>query len=203
MTETSTDRQNAANSAQPGSVEAATSGETELDTLLREYETGQKPEPNSNIDVARVLKGLKPVVDYAQNRMAKDQEDVVKGDIDSAFKFVTETEGLKTLEPDDVRGFLEAYSVSHPDFAKAFENRGNNPEGWNAALGKGRDWMTDRFAKFSGSTERNDIEAATAAVTETTDQVPSGKDGPTAKQMFDMSGVEWESYMDAEIAKAG
>ncbi len=198
-----TEKQSAADSTHPGSTEGAASGESELDTLLKEYETDRTPEVKPNGDVARVLKGLKPVVDYAQDRMVKDQQDAVKSDIDNAFKFVTETDGLKTLEPDDVRGFLEAYGASRPDFAKAFENRSTNPEAWTAALGKGRDWMTERFAKFSGSTDRGDIEAATAAVTDTTDQVPDSKGGTTPHQMFAMSGTEWESFMDAEIAKAG
>lgn len=197
-----TERQNAADDAQPGGAEAAASGESELDTLLKEYETDRTPETKPNGDVGRVVKALQPVVDYARNSMARDQADAVKGDLDTAFKFVTEADGLKTLEPDDVRGFLEAYGANHPNFAKAFENRSKNPEVWNEALGKGRDWMTERFAKFSSSTDRGDIEAAQAAVTGTTDQVPDAKDGPSVPDMFAMSDVQWENFMDTESARA-
>ncbi|KKN39052.1 hypothetical protein LCGC14_0747420 [marine sediment metagenome] len=199
-----TEGQNAADGAQPGGAEAVASGESELDTLLKEYETDRTPETKPERgDVRQVVKALQPVVEYARNSMAKDQADAVQGDLDTAFKFVTETDGLKTLEPDDVRGFLEAYGANHPDFAKAFENRSKNPEAWTEALGKGRDWMTERFAKFSSSTDRGDIEAAQAAVTGTTDQVPDSKDGPSSADMFAMSDTKWESYMESELDKAG
>lgn len=198
-----TERQNAADDAQPGGAEAAASGESELDTLLKEYETDRTPETKPNGDVGRVLKGLKPLVDYAQDRMAKDQADAVQGDLDNAFKFVTEQDELKSLKPAVVRGFLEAYGVDHPDFAKAFQNRKAQPEAWNEALGKGRDWLKEEFSGFSKSDERGDIEAAQAAVTGTTDQVPEAKGGPTPTEMFAMSDMQFENYLDSELAKAG
>lgn len=197
-----TERQKAADDAQPGGAEAATSGESELDTLLAEYETDRTPETKPTGDVGRVLKGLKPIVEYAQDRMAKDRADAVQGDLDNAFKFVTEQEELKSLKPAVVRGFLEAYGVDHPDFAKAFQNRQKSPEAWNEALTKGRDWLKEEFSGMSKSDDRGDIEAAQAAVTGTTDQVPDAKEGPSVPAMFEMSDVQWESFMDTESAKA-
>ena len=198
-----TENQNAADDAQPGGAEAASSGESELSTLLKEYETDRTPDTKPNGDVGRVLKALQPVVDYAKDSMAKGREDAVKADLDNAFKFVTEKDELKSLTPSTVRGFLEAYSVDHPDFAKAFQDRKANPETWTEALDKGRDWLTQEFSGFSKSDERGDIEAAQAAVDGTTDQVPDAKDGLSSNQMFDMSDVAWEKYMDSELAKAG
>lgn len=196
-----TENQNATDSAQPGSTEGASSGESELDALLKEYETDRTPE-KPNGDTALLMKGLKPVIEYAQGRMVKDQADVVKGDLDDAYKFVTEQEELKTLKSSTVRGFLEAYSVDHPDFAKAFQNRAESPEQWKEALSKSRDWLKEEFTGMSQTSDRDDIEAAQAAVTDTTDEVPTGKGGKTAAEMFAMSGVEWQNYMDAELAKA-
>ena len=198
-----TEKQNATDDAHPGGAEAVSSGESELDTLLKEYETDRNVETKPNGDVARVLKGLAPIVEYAKDRMVKDQNDVVQTDLDNAFKFVTEQDELKSLKPSTVRGFLEAYGVDHPDFAKAFQNRQANPEAWTQALTKGRDWLKEEFAGISKSDERGDIEAAQAAVTGTTDQVPEAKDGPTPAEMFAMSGTEWESFMEAELAKTG
>ncbi len=198
-----TENQNTADDAQPGGAEAASSGESELDSLLKEYETDRTSETKSNGDVGRLVKGLQPVIEYARDRMVKDQNDAVQGDLDSAFKFVTEQDELKSLKPSTVRGFLEAYGVDHPDFAKAFQNRGKNPEVWTEALSKGRDWLKEEFAGFSQSSDREDLEAAQAAVTGTTDQVPDAKDGPTPTDMFAMAGTEWENFMEAELAKAG
>jgi hypothetical protein len=198
-----TERQNAADDAQGASgTEAAASEESELDTLLKEYETDRTPEIKPNGDVGRVVAALKPVLDYTRDRMAKDQADAVQGDLDNAFKFVTEQDELKSLKPAVVRGFLEAYGVDHPDFAKAFQNRQKAPEVWNEALVKGRDWLKEEFAGISKSDERGDIEAAQAAVTGTTDQVPDAKSGPSPTDMFAMSDVQWENFMDSELAKA-
>lgn len=196
-----TEKQSAADDAQSGGTEAASSGESELDTLLKEYETDRTTDTKSNGDVGRLVKGLQPVIEYARDRMVKDQNDAVKADLDNAFKFVTEQDELKSLKSSTVRGFLEAYGVDHPEFATAFQNRGKNPEAWTEALTKGRDWLREEFSGFSKSSDREDLEAAQAAVTGTTDQVPDAKDGKTPKEMFAMSDVAWESYMDAEIAK--
>lgn len=198
-----TENQNGADDARPGGAEAASSGESELDTLLKEYETDRTPETKSNGDVGRLVTGLKPVIEYAKNRMVKDQNDAVQADLDDAFKFVTEDENLKGLKSSTVRGFLEAYGIDHPDFATAFQNRGKNPEVWSEALSKGRDWLKEEFSGFSKSSDREDLEAAQAAVTGTTDQVPDAKDGPTAVEMFAMSDMDWQKYKDAELAKAG
>ncbi len=198
-----TEGQNAADGAQSGGAEAVASGESELDTLLKEYETDRTPETKPNGDVGRVVQALQPVVEYARNSMAKDQADAVQGDLDTAFKFVTEQEELKSLKPAVVRGFLEAYGVDHPDFAKAFQNRKAQPEAWNEALGKGRDWLKEEFSGFSKSDERGDIEAAQAAVTGTTDQVPDSKGGPSPNDMFAMSDTKWASYLESEMEKVG
>ncbi len=198
-----TEVQKAADDAQPGGAEAASSGESELDTLLKEYETDRTPQTKPNGDVGRVLKGLKPIVEYARDRMAKDQDDAVKADLDNAFKFVTEQDELKSLKPAVVRGFLEAYGIEHPDFAKAFGDRQANPAAWTEALGKGRDWLKEEFSGMSQSNDRGDIEAAQAAVTGTTDQVPDAKGGPTPTDMFAMSDVQFENFLDSELAKTG
>ena len=194
-----TEKQNGADDAQPGGAEAASSGESELGALLKEYETDRTPEAKPNGDVARVLQGLKPVVDYAKDRMVKDQNDAVQSDLDNAFKFVTKDEELKGLKSTVVRGFLEAYGIDHPDFATAFQSRGKNPEAWNDALSKGRDWLKEEIAGFSKSSDREDLEAAQAAVSGTTDQVPNAKDGPSPAEMFDMSDVDWQKFMDREL----
>ena len=198
-----TENQNGADDAQPGGAEAASSGESELGALLREYETDRTPETKSNGDVGRLVKGLQPVIEYAKDRMVKDQNDAVQSDLNHAFKFVTEQEELKGLKSSTVRGFLEAYGIDHPDFATAFQNRGKNPEAWTEALSKGRDWLKEEFSGFSQSSDRADLEAAQAAVTGTTDQVPDAKDGPSSTEMFAMSDIAWENYMESELAKAG
>ncbi len=197
-----TEKQSAADDAQPGGAEAASSGESELDTLLKEYGTDRTPDTKPNGDVGRVIQALKPVVDYAKGRMVKDQNDVVQSDLDDAFKFVTKEEELKGLKSNVVRGFLEAYGIDHPDFATAFQNRSKNPEAWNDALSKGRDWLKEELSGFSKSSDREDLEAAQAAVTGTTDQVPDAKNGPTPREMFDMSDVAWENFMESELAEA-
>ena len=189
-----TEKQNATDDASGGS-EAATSGESELDTLLKEYDTGQsKPS-----DVSKVVKAFEPVAAYAKSRMEKDQADAVKDDIDQAFKFVTEDEGLKNLKKSHVRGFLEAYGSENPEFARAFHERAEKPEQWNAVLEKGRDWMKEEISGLSKSDDKQDLEAATAAVSGTADQINSDSTGPSANEMFEMSDTDWQKFMDKEL----
>ncbi len=185
----------------------AVPGESELDSLLKEYESSpQSTAQATTSDVGRVLSHLKPVVDYAKFSMEKDQKDAVDQDIAKAYEFIQEDEELKGLKTTHVRGFLEAYAVENPSFAKAFKERAQSPEAWKSALESGRDWLKGEFggmSKSGVSSDLTDLEAAKAAVAGTTESAASKDDGPTPTEMFAMSDQKFKQLMDRKIAEAG
>lgn len=195
-----TEKQNGTDDGQ-GRSEAASSGKSELDSLLSEFDTQTDRKPES--DMSRVLETIKPLAQFAKSRMEKDRQDGLKADIDDAFKFMTEADELKSLKPTHVRGFMEAYAVENVEFSAAFQNREAKPQEWKSALQKGRDWLVGEISEFGKSDLKEDVEAAKAAVDGATDEVPNAGKGPSSKEMFAMSDVEWENYMDAESAEAG
>ena len=192
--------------ARAASAEPA-SGESELDSLLREYESTAPNTQSGSGDVGKVLSHLKPVVDYAKNSMEKDHQNSVDQDITKAYEFMQETEELKGLKTSHIRGFMEAYAVENPSFSKAFREREQNPERWSSALEKGRDWLKEEIGgmrKSNNSEDQTDLEAAKAAVAGATDSASKEQsEGPTPTDMFAMSDQKFKQLMDREIAKAG
>jgi hypothetical protein len=180
-------------------------GESELDSLLREYETTAPAATSGSADVGKVLNHLKPVVDYAKTSMDKDRQDAVDQDIAKAYEFMQETEELKGLKPTHIRGFMEAYALENPSFAKAFHERAQNPESWKAALESGRNWLKEEIGGMgkSNGSDLTDLEAAKAAVAGTTDSPPSQDTGPSPTEMFAMSDQKFKELMEQKIAEAG
>jgi len=198
-------KQNASNPAPTGTAEGGT-GESALDQLLDQFENageGTTEAVAPKADTA-ALRALKPVVDFAEQAMAKEQASSVQKDLDSAVEFVGQAEELKGIKSDVAIGMLEAYGRNDPGFVKAFAERGENPAAWSTALESGREWVKDTLVEYrngGGDTVRDDIEAATAAVQGTVTQADD-KTGPNAVEMSQMSDVEWENFMEQQMVKS-
>ena len=185
----------------------ASKGSETLDDLLKEYEGNSSREPaaaEGKNDVVRVLKGLQPLVKFAEGELNTKQTETLNKDVaDAVSKVKSDVELLKDYPDKFIRGAMEAYAAEDPSFTKAFADRADNPAAWNEALDKGKVWMGNLAKEMPGNKVRDDIEAAKAAVAGTTDATAqSDDDGPSVAAMNSMSDVAWAAHMAEEIAKS-
>ncbi|MGI9502506.1 MAG: hypothetical protein ACR2RE_05575 [Geminicoccaceae bacterium] len=176
-----------------------------LDSSLEEW-GGSSPAPDNTRDVVgRVLKKVEPVIDFARTQAAKEENDAVEKDLNEALDFMIEPEEFKDFPKFWVKGYLEAHSAENPAFADAFNKRGENPEGWRAALSEARDKFAERAGQLPGSKVRSDVEAAKAAVSGTTNEradVPEKSEQEQAVELMQLSEGDYRRYVEREIAKA-
>jgi hypothetical protein len=186
-----TEQQKSADSRAPAGQEAS-SETSDLDTLLQEYEKDGKPQT--------ALKAVKPIIDFARKQMAKDEEQSLADDLNSACSVLKEAEGLAEIDNKLLVGFMESFARDNPAFRKAFSKRTEDPDAWQAQLLKGREWLEGTI-KENFKPKTSDVEAAKAAVKGTTETADSKK-GPDPNAMLNMNGVEWRKFMDSELGKA-
>lgn len=202
---------------QPG-VESKGSEDSEsLDSLLSEFETGNqakpqpdksepaKPQPDlartSHSDLARTLRGMKPLIDYVQDEMDHKADETVKKEVGEAISFLKEANELKEVKDIVVRGLMEALASEDKEFATAFKERQSNPNAWKQALSKGRDWVVEQIKDLPGSQVRNDLEAAQAAVAGQVDETPD-ESGPSVAEKIVMTSSEWRKYLATQAMGA-
>jgi len=190
---TQTDQKTAGNGGAAPRSEP-TAGQSDLDTLLKEFETSEtKP------DIGRVLRPLEPVIEFARTEMAGRAKKEVEDDINKALDYSYEAEELKGVPKRFVRGYYEAYASENPDFVQAFTDRGKNPKGWKAALEGARTEMVKEWKEVPTNTIRTDVEAARAAISGTVQPGEAPKLDP--RKLMKMSGSEYRAMVEEEIAK--
>jgi len=190
-----------------GAEPVASKGSETLDDLLKEYEGTSSRDTaaaDGKNDVVRVLKGLQPLVKFAEGELNTKQTETINKDVaDAISKVKSDVEVLKDYPDKFVRGAMEAYAAEDPSFTEAFANRAKNPAAWDEALDKGKVWMGNLAKEMPGNKVRDDIEAANAAVAGTTDATAqTDDDGPSVSEMNGMSDVQWRAHMDEEIVKS-
>ena len=154
-----TDNRTSGNGSAVADPEPSTSGDSDLDTLLKGYQPGAQS-PTHNPILAR----LSPVIAFAEKEMASQAVAAFEKDVQGAVEFLADSEDTKALPQIFVRGFLDAYAVQNPDVREAFAKRGEDPAGWRSALGRMKtDFDKDAKALLNGRI-RSDVEAAQAAV---------------------------------------
>lgn len=187
MDQTETDRQSgdSPSGAEPG---ARTS---DLDSLLKDFET-QKP-----------AEDLKPVLDFVKTEMAAKQQKTLDDDLTAATESLKKHEGLGKVPDKLLRGLMEAHALDDPSFVKAFENRGQDPKGWETALSQGAEFATELLGKIpKDGNIRSDVEAAAAAVDGTSHEAPRESELPPVEEQMAMSDQAFDKLLQAEIRKS-
>lgn len=206
MSQTQTEKRTVDDSAPSGTPESAGSQESEsLNSLLSEWETdtGSQSAAQPRDDFAKTVRGLKPVVDFARSEMDRKATEAAQKEVGDALSFVKEAEELKEVGDPVVRGLMEAFALEDKAFAAAFQNRGDNPEAWKQALGRSRDWAVEQIKGLPGMKERNDLEAAEAAVAGTGNgNAPPDDDLPSTAKMVNMNAREWRQFLMEQESKA-
>jgi len=181
---------NTAEAAPAGAVDAKPA--SELDSLLSEFK-----------NATNNTKELDPVIEFAKGEMARKQQESLDGDIAKAVEVIQKADdALKGVNPKLIQGLMEAYAREDPGFAKAFEDRGKNPKGWEAALVEGSKFALDLLNDLPGNKGRDDLEAAKAAVDGTsTDSTPKD-DEPDIAEIQKLSDFDFKQRLQEEIAKA-
>jgi hypothetical protein len=212
------ENQNDADGVQEGVSEASPSEATELESLIKEYEgdteaadtkvidskvPDTKPiDTTSNVEIGKLTKAIKPVVDYVNHEKAQKQQDQFDTDVKDIMEFFSEEEKLKEFPDKLKKGFLEAHAQEDPDFKSAFENRTKNPKAWETAKETARDAFTELVSDLPSSKVRTDVEAAKAAVDGTTEDKPASEEGPSPVKKMAMSDYEWRQYKEEQAQHA-
>lgn len=175
-----------------------------FDELMNEFEREtSKPKPKAD---SKVLKDFSELADYVRQERSEKAQQAVEADIAKAVDFLAESDGLKSVPKDFLREVLEGHGSRNQALNQAFQNRAKDPEAWNKALGQARDRIADTLKGLRGgskSKDRDDLEAARAAVAGTDNDVSaSDEDLPAVPDMMNMSGVEWRNFMQKQEAKA-
>ena len=186
------------NTAEPvhGQTEAGDSGESDLNSLLQQYEEGTKPKA---VAQQPDLSKLDPLIRFAEAEMATRQKESFENDVNSAVDTIGEDESFKALPKTLTRRLLVAYAFDNPAFDKAFQNKASDPNTWESALNTAKTALAEEIKELPLASNRDDIEAAVATVQDTgsADETP----GVSVAKMAKMSDTEWQSFLEEELAK--
>lgn len=188
-----------------GRSEAGNSGDSDLNSLLQEYEEGTtkaapaQPAP-APTTVKPDLSELKPIIDFVEQQKTQKTQETFNQDVDKAVDTLAGQESLEALPKDLVRDMLVAHAFNNADFDKAFQNRADNPAAWDTALKGAEGVLAEKVKGLTvqqqESNDRGDIEAAVATVQDVTDPTAEDLDeGPTVAQKIGMSDTQWRDYL--------
>jgi flagellar motility protein MotE (MotC chaperone) len=200
MSDPYSDQTNSPN-ADYGQSEGANSGDSDLNSLLNEYQEGTKPAVEKTV-VQPDLSKLDPVIRFAEAEMQRTQRESIEKDVSAAVDRVAEAEKFQSLPKTLTRRMLVAYAFDNKDFDTAFNNREQNPAAWDAAIAKAQEELSSEVEGLNfASSDRDDIEAAKAAVDGVVDVSSDADDGPSAAELSNMSDTEWRRFIDEELSK--
>jgi len=181
--------------------ESDTSGDSDLTSLLEQYEEGTKPKAvTPQTDLSR----LDPVIRFAEAEMATRQKESFEKDVNDAVETIGADDSFKALPKTLTRRMLVAYAFDNPEFDKAFQTKAQNPRAWEAALNQAKTALAEEIKDIPLQTgDRDDIEAAKAAVQDSSPgSSVQDETGPSVAKMAKMSDAEWQNFLEEEIAKA-
>lgn len=196
MTTTDTPKSTDGGAAAPAGGSAA--GTADFDAILREYTEGTKSTDKPQADVGKVLTQLKPVIDYAQTELSERAHKATEEDVSKAVNFVKEqNDALKDLPDEVVRGMLHGYASDNDAFTKAFQNRGKDKAGWQAALAEANKAVSPILTKLVNPATKvvSDVAAARASVSGASSTPPPKADAPSPQQMFSMSERDFQALL--------
>lgn len=198
-----TDKQIETDASPQGGEKGNSGGPANLDSLLKEFDSGSKPETKPD-PVKRVLTELAPVIEYAKSNAEKEQKADIDNTVKSAIQFLKEDEALKDIPDKVVRGLLYEYSGENESFRTAFLNRSSNPQAWKTALTEARKSAAVDLKPAAEDTKRivSDTLAARAAISGGVPTQGDAPKGPTPAQMMRMSEREWMDFTREQAAAA-
>lgn len=195
--QTSPASQTSGNGAGPASSQPSAEANKDLNTLLKEYETSTAQPATAqptNKAMAEFISLVKPLAEHVEAEKVAKQNAAIETDITAAVKSVRETLKLSDGIPNKaILAQLKQYGEDHPEFAEAFQKRGENPDAWKVQLEKGQADVGEVFSKVGSNSSRTDLEAAMAATRNisTAPQTQAQLDPVTAVNMSDR---DWKQY---------
>jgi len=167
----------------------------DLDTILAQYDTAPKtPAPSPD------LRKLQPVIDFATEELTTRANERVQMDVKAAVEFVKQVEGGDKMTDRLTRGFLEGKASEDPAFKDAFQNRQNNPTGWQTALAGAQTEFAKEISSLPSNNIKSDAEAARAAVAGGV-ETPGDQQGPSPVEMGQMSEQDFEALRNRAISE--
>ena len=202
-----------------GLSETDTSGESELNSLLDEFEKGAAPktetppvQPDTKV-IRPDLSKLDPVIKYAEAAMQRDQKEAFERDVDAAVEKIASNDALKGFPKEFVRKMTIAHAFDDKSFDSAFQNRSDSPNEWEAAIDKAGSLFAEQVKGLSVAPEekapaeeqvgRDDIEAAKATVDGVQDDNAQADEGPSVVERANMSDTEWRNYLAERELRTG
>ena len=175
---------------------AAVSGTgSELDSLLKEFESGTK---DSNPALAKVVKAISPVVDYV-NQEASDKAQAKFRD--EVNQYVAQaTDGLPEAFPRALaEGYLHKLVSDSPEYRDAFDNRRKSPSAWQTVLVKAKTDLSEMYGKLQpAKTETtepvSDVKRAEAAVRNVSTEPLVLEPLDFTSAVHNMSERDWNDY---------
>lgn len=175
------------------------SDDKSLEDLVSEFQQSlsshAQPKQAESSDDAKYIRQF---VEGLQKDTARKQ---LEADVDASVGFLREVEGADALPKRLVRGFLDSYAAEDPEFARAFEQRGDHPKAWKQALENARKVFADDLKSISSGKGQvsDDVQAAKAAVSGSRPEaVSDGKKMPKPAELGRMSGSEWQRFLDSQ-----
>lgn len=190
-------------------AEPTPSAAPDLDTLLKDWsEPDEKqtavPQPQTVVaqtDVSGLLKGLQPLVNYAESSMSKDKANAEKQVSDEAVALIKSDESLKEVDDEFIHDHLIGKYNRDTEFRAAYDNLGSDPAGWKKALEGAQSGLAEKIGALPGSTLRDDVEAATAAVNGSSPE-PAPEPEVSALDMASMSDQQFKAHKLGLLAKS-
>jgi hypothetical protein len=195
-----------------GRPEDSNSGDSDLNSLLAEYEEGTKPQvepkPETRVEQTVVkpdLSSLDPVIQYARDQMQKDQQKAFDTDVESAVERMADQEAFKGLPKTLVEDAIISHAFKNKAFDKAFQERAVDPTAWDNAQRAAAESLAERMKDLprleDTPDDRDDIAAAKATVEGVQDGQTDIDDGPSIVERWNMSDTDWRRYQDEKLAR--
>lgn len=179
--------------APSGTAAASPSGSEDLDALLTDFKGTN--EPGKTPDISKLIRGIEPVVRFAEGAKAKEEAAARQKVVDESVAAVKGAEELKDLDGEVVEGFLINRYQKNAEFRAAHDHRAENPDNWTKALAKAQEDLKGKMKALPGNTVRSDLEAATAAVRGSSTKPPADDEGPSLDDKINMNDQQWRAHL--------
>jgi hypothetical protein len=172
-------------------------GGVDYDKLLDEYQERKTPATRQeSVDPAfrDLLKEFKPIAEVAQRHLDKEVASEQQKTVEDAINTVKGDESLSGVSDAIVEGYLNLKYQKDPEFKSAFEARSENPSLWDTALVNAREALSKEISSMKGSSDKDDTEAALAAVKGTSQTELDAAAQVNPKELFAMSDYDFAEY---------
>lgn len=182
-----------------------------VDSLLSEYDEAVAPAadaatpnadaPSTEAPAGESAASFDPRLEEMHSFMQKQMQRDTQKDIGTAVETIKRHDPLLANLPDSmVRGHLHDLASKDSRFLKAFQNRGDNPKGWENILKSVAVEVTKELGEPVDSELSSNIASLRASVNTSS---PSGKSGPTDAEIAGMSDADFDKHVRSLGGSAG